>query len=442
MFARPAKGQALVMGLVVLFMGTITLFYVFSTGQVSADKQRLTNAADAAAYSAALWRARVLNYQAYANRAMIANDVAISQSLTLVSNIQFHKNLAACLSQEEGDGNYTCEAELAYVAQFIPYFDEVSTAIWETFTAYEEVLNAVLPVELLARSSVMNVGLSASQVAMDASTNFLAVQNIAEQVARANDQNFSARVLPDSFHGPSGFAKRYEEGDRNRIANLVREGMDSYSVDRHFTFRTTPLPCPAHELRRRGGTGLDSSLEHWEAIDTLSEWVHTPRFFRCRHRENPMAYGDRQGSDGESDRVTGNPGANPEALDLARDTAVEPANYAGIQEFYDLNYDSLDSEDAAVANPTSKLAVIVRMEGSSLRTANTLNVGVGRLRMPERLANNRLTSLAAAEVFFKRPTPRSDGRIEYPSLFNPYWQARLAEPSLAQRAVALAEAAR
>ena len=58
MLKRPAKGQALVMGLVVLFMGAIMLFFLFSTGQVSADKQRVTNAADAAAYSAALWRAR------------------------------------------------------------------------------------------------------------------------------------------------------------------------------------------------------------------------------------------------------------------------------------------------------------------------------------------------------------------------------------------------
>jgi len=59
------------------------------------------------------------------------------------------------------------------------------------------------------------------------------------------------------------------------------------------------------------------------------------------------------------------------------------------------------------------------------------------LRMTENLNNNELSSVAAAEVYFARPTARGDGRIEYPSLFNPYWQARLAEPTVAQRAEAL-----
>ncbi len=58
---------------------------MFSTGQVAATRQRLDNAADAAAYSAALWRARVMNYHAYANRAIVAQEVAIAQAVTLVS---------------------------------------------------------------------------------------------------------------------------------------------------------------------------------------------------------------------------------------------------------------------------------------------------------------------------------------------------------------------
>src|SRR5882672_9426329 len=128
MLMRPAKGQALVMGLVVLFMGAIMLFYLFSTGQVSADKQRVTNAADAAAYSAALWRARVLNYDAYSNRAMIANEVAIAQTLTLTSETQYLKNLTLCLAQESGDGGETCTATISYILQIVPYFTEALCA--------------------------------------------------------------------------------------------------------------------------------------------------------------------------------------------------------------------------------------------------------------------------------------------------------------------------
>jgi hypothetical protein len=437
MFLRPEKGQALVVGLVVLFFGTITLFYLFNTGQVSADKQRLTNAADAAAYSAALWRARVLNYDAYSNRAMIANEVAISQSLTLVSTVQFHKNLAACLAQEDGDNGETCKADIAQILQIVPYFPEIAEIVWEAMTIYDDALQVVLPAELEMRSTGMNQAFSVTQEALNAATIFEAVQEIAQQVAQANDVKFSAQVLPDLFGGPDGFTKRYTDEDRNRIANLVREGMDPYSVDRRFTFKP-PLPCGFYELRRRGGTGLDSSLEHWEAIDTLSEWEHEPTLFGCEGTEHYMGYGDRQGSDGESDRVTGNPASNPDAFDNARETAVQPAGYTGIQAFRDLNYESLDDDDELVKDPTHKLGVVVSMDGASLRTSNTLNIGVGRLRMPEKFEKNGLRSIAAAEVFFKRPEARGDGRIEYPSLFNPYWQARLAEPTLAQRAAAAA----
>lgn len=435
--ARPAKGQALVMGLVALFMGTITLFYVFNTGQVSADKQRLTNAADAAAYSGALWRARVLNYHAYSNRAMIANEVAISQTITLASDLQFHKNFAACLAQEEGDGDYTCEANLAVIAQIIPYFPEIADAVYEVYSAYEPVVNAAVPGELLVRSTVMNTGLSKTQTFMDAATMFTEVEKIADQVAKANDPHFSASILPDGFWGERGFTRQYEDDDRNRIANLVREGMDPYSVDRGFTF-ASPMPCDGYALARRGGTGLDSSLEHWEAVDNASEWRRHLSWDGCDEDENPMGWGDRQASADESDRVTGDVDDNPEALDLARDSAEQPEGYVGIQPFRDLNYESLDDEDAEVRNPTHKLAIVVHMQGTSLRTANTLNVGVGRLRMSENLHEGELSSLAAAEVFFKRPVPRSDGRTEYPSLFNPYWQARLAEPSASQRLLAAA----
>ncbi len=43
------------------------------------------------------------------------------------------------------------------------------------------------------------------------------------------------------------------------------------------------------------------------------------------------------------------------------------------------------------------------------------------------------------EVYFRRP-PGTPDRIEYASLYNPYWQVRLAEPTIAQRAAAVAYA--
>lgn len=428
------------MGLVVLFFGAITLFYVFSTGQVSADKQRVTNAADAAAYSAALWRARVLNYDAYSNRAMIANEVAIAQTLTLLSETQYLKNFAACLGQQAGDG-HTCQAAIKYVVMFFPYFTQAISAVGNVLQAYIRVLKPVVAAEVLTRSRVMNIALSASQSLLDPSTNFLAVQNVANQVAQANDPRFSAVVLPDTFAGPGGFTTQYSGNNRNRLANIVRSGLDRYSQDRGWTLTVIPPICVAGLVyRKRGGTTLASSLDRWEAADDLSEWQYffNAKTLSCDKNESPMAWGDRQASGGASDQDTGHVNDNPEALSWARSATTRPSSYAGIQRFRDLNYNSLKSDaDPAVKNPTHKLGVVVRMNAADLRTANTLNIGVGRLRMEESALNNRLSSVAAAEVYFKRPADRSDGRVEYPSLFNPYWQARLADPSVAQRAVAM-----
>jgi hypothetical protein len=48
----------------------------------------------------------------------------------------------------------------------------------------------------------------------------------------------------------------------------------------------------------------------------------------------------------------------------------------------------------------------------------------------------RAHALAVAAVRFERPEGRADGRREHPSLYNPYWVARLAAPASAERALA------
>ncbi|MEN9705479.1 MAG: hypothetical protein RLZZ393_1358, partial [Pseudomonadota bacterium] len=76
-------GQALIPALVLAILLAGGSLLVFSWGQLVNDKLRLQNAADAAAYSAAVWEARSLNFQSYANRAIVANEVAIAQFVSL-----------------------------------------------------------------------------------------------------------------------------------------------------------------------------------------------------------------------------------------------------------------------------------------------------------------------------------------------------------------------
>lgn len=442
MSASRQSGQALVLGLFTLFLGAISLFYLFSTGQVSADKQRVTNAADAAAYSAALWRARVLNFDAYANRAMIANEVAIAQSLTLASEVQYLKNLAACLALEQGDGNLTCSAAVSYVLQFFPYVTQAINAARPYIEEYDAMLVMALQMEIPQRSTIANRSLSLAQEGMHLSASFVALDEIADQIAAANDRSFRATVLPDDFEGGgNAFTRRYTGDDRNRLANVVRASLDGYTRDRRFTHVVVPGCIGGLQYRKRGGTALSRSLDRWEAADTHSEWESNLSWRGCRRREREMSWADRQ-AQGESDPNPSGVADNPRALRQARDEDVREIieNYIGIQPFRDLNYQVLRNRqgDAEVRNPRHKLHVVVTMAARNLRTANTLNVGTGRLRMTENTEDGRLASVAAAEVYFHRSAARADGRIELPSLFNPYWQARLADVEPAARTAALA----
>ncbi|PUE51773.1 TadE/TadG family type IV pilus assembly protein [Limnohabitans sp. 2KL-51] len=79
------RGQALVFVTVTILIMVIAVFMTYNVGQLTNQKTRLQNTADAAAYSAALAQARDYNFSAYMNRAMIANDVSAAQQLALRS---------------------------------------------------------------------------------------------------------------------------------------------------------------------------------------------------------------------------------------------------------------------------------------------------------------------------------------------------------------------
>ena len=76
-YLKPQKGQSLVAAIALFAVAAVMLFYVFNSGRAVNEKINLVNAADAAAYSGAQVAARSLNFMAYTNRAMIANEVAI-----------------------------------------------------------------------------------------------------------------------------------------------------------------------------------------------------------------------------------------------------------------------------------------------------------------------------------------------------------------------------
>lgn len=453
------NGQALVLSLVLLFAGALGFYFMFSTGQVASTRQRLDNAADAAAWSAALWRARVMNYHAYANRAIVAQEVAIAQAVTLSSWAKYFESFTTTAS--------VLAAPYPPVAAVLELGADLARTGRElTETAAGE--------EILARSTYKRL-LATSQEVLHASVGTFGLGAVANEVARANDPRFFAFALPDDGSFRS-MTRRYEDADRGRLKAVVDASLDGFVAGpRGFDLTLwllpsscfgNPLVSPTkwfQEVHKRGGTVMTPAFERWEAADThsLHDWRPKRGFFGFKgcnqHEVLPLGWGAAQATSGPYADASGQPStdddlsfpgqgplqANPgDVRHNAMAAALAEAGisssghpgfeaYNGIETVRELAYESL----ANPRFPSSRVAVLARAEGSDVHTANVLDVGVGRLRLAENYAGRRLWSVAAAEVYFRRPQG-APVRLEYASLYSPYWQVRLVEPSAAQRALA------
>jgi hypothetical protein len=79
------RGQAAVLAFLLMGAVVIAGLMLFTSGQRAGSRMMLQNAADAGAYSASQIEARNLNFSAYMNRAIIANQVALGQFVSLMS---------------------------------------------------------------------------------------------------------------------------------------------------------------------------------------------------------------------------------------------------------------------------------------------------------------------------------------------------------------------
>jgi hypothetical protein len=111
---RRQRGQALVFGIFLLLAGLAGLYFLFNTGQVSAEKTRLVTTADAVAHGAGVMQARALNFDAYANRALVANEVLVAQMVRLSSWAQYAETHADNLAWRFPE----CADPYAYGAAF------------------------------------------------------------------------------------------------------------------------------------------------------------------------------------------------------------------------------------------------------------------------------------------------------------------------------------
>jgi hypothetical protein len=472
--ARRQHGQALIYGIALLLAGLAALYLLFNAGQISAEKTHLVNAADAAAHAGGLMEARALNYDAYSNRALVANEVLIAQMVSLSSWAQYAQQHATMLAYQfpecldpEGYGaaiglafKYGPEyAVKCYV--MAQYAGETIDAIAERIPdAAEFVVYAVeaSKAAILAARRLLHGSGDAAGAAL-----FTALRDkVVQQVADANyrgDGPVSAHVVPGR-DGWAGFLHLYEGDERGRFANVAQSAAwsDEFVKQRNSDgVALAPPPwewtCVAagrkNSVKRRGGTEL-VNYDEWKAEDTESYWEvrNTGRWFpRCGSFEQPIAWGGQAAYSGTEEgddsnaRFGGSPATNPSAHAYVSSEAW--TRYSGLPGYVDLAPEWLASD---APEPRLGLTVMLTRERGDLATPE----GRSAIRQSEDAAgrisayhgdleDGRMAARAAAEVFFARPPgsednawgARSGKPRELASLFNPYWQVRLVDPNAA-----------
>ncbi len=477
------QGQALIYGLFLLIASLAGMFFLFNTGQLASEKTRLVNAADAVAYSAAVLHARALNFDAYNNRALIANEVLVAQLVSASSWAQYAKthveNVPVIFPEcmvPNGTG-----AAVGALNNYGPEYALMCYAIAQpelpVRQAIELLAEAVPPTAVTAITAI-----EASKRAIQAAQQFLHTDVVFMQTRRAllqdvADRNYAGSgnvtVVPGGIGSgaagamlPDGwktFTKRYSDDERGRMAESAAKATEKIKFVNERKWESKALLplgngfCFFHknEVIRRGGTNL-IGLDEWKAEDTESFWSWHPRgfiFVRCRKDETPIAWGEQRAfpPDGEQDasgaRLGGSPGDNPRAHSFASST--EWTNYTGMPAFYDLSQAQLDSTD-----PRLMFAVKLVRDASQTPTSSGTS-GIrpsARLNhFPSALAGGVMSAISTGEVYFERPWfnsgnhsyttgdmayivtknqsipngPLDPKMRELGSLFNPYWQVHL-----------------
>lgn len=448
------QGQALPLGLFFVLGSAALMYFMYNSGRAVDEKLRITNAADSAAYSVAVLEARALNYDAYANRAIVANQVAIAQAISLASWIRYFQSgvdNAEAIADVAAGWIYDPDEypELArVVAAFggTAYLDHLSAGAFAAgLNGTVSRLDALLA-NLVSAHDVVSQALSASQAVLHAALSSGAAQQLlANDIVRHIDPAMSAEIIPAS-HGFDAFTHAYgreaTNGDeRGRLAETVLRSRDRFAAERRWSISGPDIwPLQRNvELKRRGGTEL-INYDEWRAIDTLEHEGQRLRKGNWRWRRTSLAWGaaEADSGDGRPGRAS-HGGSYDDNLQTTKKYA-EPsmvdlnsvgARFSGLPITRDLaRPDTSDFASTGVSIRVSKPRTELRLSGGSSSVQPS-----GRLRQFDtETPGDVMAALSRAEVFFDRPEVRPDGQTEYASLYSPYWQVRLASPSELDRA--------
>lgn len=399
---RRVRGQIAPVALFGILIASAVFVVMYNAGQKVTEKSLVANAADAAAYSGAVWAARHLNFMAYTNRAMIANHIGVGHFVSYVSWVRYIDETIDTIED---------------FAQFIPYAGEyveiVQEIVAEVREFTEESAEFAIPI-----MDTWNSSYRAAQLEAQASLALDHLTDLMQRTARTYDPNIrinersefagmpsvlrtalDARLL-SQLAGVPTFVDRYSaDDDDGVIEELIGDSMRANADTSRWVVgeRGWRFNSALRQFRKQGGTSHSQSEDaaDWDATDRL----------QSRKRE---LFG------WSSWRNIG-PTADASASEFDDD-------YAGVPNYY--NVAGEPSSDGL------RISAIATRRQSTVPARTFRDVGRSGASSD---ARSVIAAAAIARVDFHRPSEgfASLGRAqEYSNLFNPFWEARLAETDL------------
>lgn len=444
-------GQVLPLSILLVLVIAAMFYLMVNAGQTIIEKMRVTNAADAAAYSTAVVEARALNHDAYLNRAMVANEIAIAQLVSFASWTDYIANAIDNYGRNAPELNFFLgdDPQFRRLDALLGGSDFAARYFQTSAREFADLIISGIGPFITAHDASIHL-LSAAQEAVHVQLLLGARQRqIANDIVQAMDPSLQAEIVPVT-HTFDDFTRRYarrgRSGDeRERLADVVIRSRDAFTRERNWTIAQPSLlgvrKDPA--LKRRAGTEL-VGLDEWRAVDTLE--LHGERFgcgklgtSWCGDVRQPIGWGAISVGSGGGDARAGQHGnahaENPRTAREAESGMVSPprATFHGIP----------DSWGLADLDPAREITtgITVRVSKAHARTLTSGNAArvqpSGRLALFDNPhAAGQIEALARAQIFFDRIANRVDGKHEVGSLFNPYWRVRLVATTAADKAYA------
>ncbi len=397
--SRRERGQIAPVALFGVLIASAVLVLMFNTGQQVTEKSLVANAADAAAYSGAVWTARHLNFLAYTNRAMVANHAAVGHFVSYVSWIRYVHDSIEYVDR--------ITQWIPYVGQYVDYVERVAQQVRR---GTEQSARAAVPA-----IDGWNANLRAAQLEIQASLALQQMDALMSQTAQAYDPRIrindraeldrlpsevralvDARLLSQATAVPRFIARQAPNTDRNSVSELICASARSQPDTQRWMVgeRGWRENLFVAQIRKRGST------THWQR-DNGADWQAV----------DDLQYRTRGVFGWRSWRRLADETSHASAREFAR-------NYAGVNRYYNVS--------GAPADRTLRVIAIATLRQSQVRTAALLGMST---------TDRPLAVASFAKVDFRRPSGAAfnalgANRREYSNLFNPFWEAKLAPADL------------